>query len=54
MQSSSDRPEQINEMLDPHRREERAGAAVEVSGRLFQKGIEVSSDVKSRIARRLR
>ena len=44
MQSSSDRPEQINEMLDPHRREERAGAAVEVSGRLFQKGIEVSSD----------
>ena len=44
MRSSSDRPEQINEMLDPHRREERAGAAVEVSGRLFHKGIEVSSD----------
>ena len=34
----------LNDMLDPHRHEEIAGAAVEVSGRLFQKGIEVSSD----------
>ena len=44
MHSSSDRPEQINEILDPHRREEIARAAVEITGRLFQKGIEVSSD----------
>ena len=36
--------EQFNEMLDPHRREEIAGAAVEITGRLMQKGIEVSSD----------
>ena len=34
----------LNEMLDPHRRDEIAGAAVEVSGRLFQKGVEVSAD----------
>ncbi len=33
-----------NEMLDPHRREERASAAKEIAGRLFQKGIEISSD----------
>ena len=32
---------QSDDMLDPHRREEIAGAAVEVSGRLLQKGIEV-------------
>jgi hypothetical protein len=44
MHSPSNRPEQINDMLDPHRREEIAGAAVEITGRLFQKGIEVSSD----------
>ena len=44
MRGSSDRREQFNEMLDPHRREEIADAAVEVSGRLLQKGIEVSSD----------
>jgi len=44
MREPSDRREQINDMLDPHRREEIAGAAVEVTGRLFQKGIEVSSD----------
>jgi hypothetical protein len=31
-------------MLDPHRREEIEGAAVEVSGRLLQKGVEVSAD----------
>lgn len=43
MRPSSDRPEQLNEMLDPHRREEIAGAALEVSGRLLQKGIDVSS-----------
>ena len=36
--------EQFNEMLDPHRREEIAGAAVEIAGRLLQKGIEVSPD----------
>ena len=36
--------EQFNEMLDPHRREEIAGAAVEITGRLMQKGIEVSPD----------
>ena len=40
----SERPEQLNEMLDPHRREEIAGAAMEVSGRLLQKGVEVSAD----------
>ncbi|HEX6574476.1 MAG TPA: hypothetical protein VF042_05845 [Gemmatimonadaceae bacterium] len=34
----------LNDILDPHRREEIAGAAVEVSGRLMQKGIEVSAD----------
>ena len=44
MRMPSDRPEQLNEMLDPHRREEIAGAALELSGRLFQKGVEVSSD----------
>ena len=44
MRSSSDKPEQINDILDPHRREEIAGAAVEITGRLFQKGVEVSSD----------
>ena len=33
-----------HEMLDPHRRDERRAAAVEVSGRLAQKGIEVSPD----------
>ena len=36
--------EQFNEMLDPHRREEIAGAAVEITGRLMQKGVEISSD----------
>lgn len=39
-----ERREQLNEMLDPHRHEEIAGAAVEVSGRLLQKGVEVSAD----------
>jgi hypothetical protein len=31
-------------MLDPHREEEREAAAMELSGRLAQKGIEVGSD----------
>ena len=44
MRMPSERREQLNEMLDPHRREEIAGAALELSGRLFQKGVEVSSD----------
>lgn len=38
-----DRPEQLNEILDPHRPEEIAGAALEVSGRLLQKGVDVSA-----------
>lgn len=36
--------EQRSEMLDPHRREERTDAAMEITGRLFQKGLDVSSD----------
>jgi hypothetical protein len=31
-------------MLDPHREEEREAAAMELSGRLAQKGVEVGSD----------
>ena len=42
--SSEENSDQLDDMLDPHRREEIAGAAVEVSGRLLQKGIEVGSD----------
>jgi len=42
-----EKSEQLSEMLDPHRREERAAAAVEVTGRLFQKGVDVSSDEDS-------
>ncbi len=38
-----DNTEQLNEMLDPHRREERERAATEISGRLLQKGIDVSA-----------
>lgn len=34
--------EQRSEMLDPHRREERKGAATEITGRLLQKGVDVS------------
>ena len=34
--------EQRSEMLDPHRREDRKDAATEITGRLLQKGIEVS------------
>lgn len=44
MRVPSERPEQLDEILDPHRREEIAGAAVELAGRLFQKGVEVSAD----------
>jgi hypothetical protein len=44
MRENQDRSEQLNEMLDPHRREEIASAATEISGRLLQKGIDVSAD----------
>lgn len=47
MRDQQDNSEQFNEMLDPHRREEIAGAATEISGRLFQKGIDVSADEDS-------
>jgi hypothetical protein len=47
MQMPRDRSDQIDDMLDPHRREEIAGAAIEVSGRLLQKGIEASPDEDS-------
>src|SRR6476659_7065931 len=36
--------ESLNEMLDPHRDEEREAAAMELSGRLAQKGVEIGSD----------
>lgn len=36
--------EQMSEMLDPHRKEERQAAATEVAGRLFQKGVDVSQE----------
>lgn len=36
--------EQRSEMLDPHRREERQSAGVELAGRLLQKGIDVNED----------
>lgn len=36
--------ESRNEMLDPHRQEEREAVAMELSGRLAQKGVEVGSD----------
>ena len=39
-----DESEATSEMLDPHRREEREAVAVELSGRLAQKGVEVGSD----------
>ena len=39
-----DKSEATSEMLDPHRREEREAVAVELSGRLAQKGVEVGSD----------
>ncbi|MGK2961669.1 MAG: hypothetical protein ACSLFK_05900 [Gemmatimonadaceae bacterium] len=39
--------ELFNEMLDPHRREEREAAATEIAGRLLQKGIDVSASEDS-------
>ena len=39
-----DESEATSEMLDPHRREEREAVAIELSGRLAQKGVEVGSD----------
>jgi len=39
-----ERSESLNEMLDPHRQEEREAAAIELSGRLGQKGVEIGSD----------
>jgi hypothetical protein len=38
-----DSSEQRSEMLDPHRREERSSAATEITGRLLQKGVDVSN-----------
>lgn len=39
-----DGPESIDDILDPHRSEEREAAAMELSGRLAQKGIEIDSE----------
>ena len=39
-----DESEATSQMLDPHRREEREAVAIELSGRLAQKGVEVGSD----------
>jgi hypothetical protein len=36
--------ESRSEMLDPHRQEEREAVAIELSGRLAQKGLDVGSD----------
>jgi len=44
MASPRERSDDLNDMLDPHREEEREAAAMELSGRLAQKGIEVGSD----------
>ena len=44
MASPREGSESLNEMLDPHREEEREAAAMELSGRLAQKGVEVGSD----------
>ncbi len=41
--------EQFSEMLDPHRREERAAAATEIAGRLAQLGVEASADEDSAV-----
>lgn len=37
-------PESVDDMLDPHREEERESAAMELTGRLAQKGVEINSD----------
>src|SRR5215210_2276567 len=42
-----DESEATSDMLDPHRREEREAVAVELSGRLAQKGVDVGSDEDS-------
>ncbi len=39
-----DESEATSEMLDPHRSEEREAVAIELSGRLAQKGVELGSD----------
>jgi hypothetical protein len=44
MNLPSESSEQRSEMLDPHRREERESAGVELAGRLLQKGVEVNED----------
>jgi hypothetical protein len=44
MADPRERSESLDEMLDPHREEEREAAAMELSGRLAQKGIDVGSD----------
>jgi hypothetical protein len=44
MASPHEGSESLNEMLDPHREEEREAAAMELSGRLAQKGVDVGSD----------
>jgi len=44
MASPRERSDDLNDILDPHREEEREAAAMELSGRLAQKGIEVGSD----------
>ena len=37
-------PESVDDMLDPHREEERESAAMELTGRLAQKGVDINSD----------
>ena len=44
MADPRERSESLDEVLDPHREEEREAAAMELSGRLAQKGIDVGSD----------
>jgi hypothetical protein len=35
---------EVDDMLDPHREEERESAAMELTGRLAQKGVGINSD----------
>lgn len=44
MADPRERSESLDEVLDPHREEEREAAAMELSGRLAQHGIDVGSD----------
>ena len=37
-------PDAIDDMLDPHREEERESAAMELTGRLAQKGVDINSE----------